>query len=246
MSALAASDPVQYVWFAVQLFNHNRARLGRGHSSVVIEASPEIRYGPVWSKVAEADWMVLAPLRDHFNKIIRFRLGAQIPVVREIPLVRLFSWAFAQEIASITWPRDVETLLTIAGFKNITNEANTLRRGGYDALQRASSLFAAGYQVFLYVSNGMFKVGNQPEGWNPIKGVEAAPTLTVEHWVRLAAPLEENEWAFRNSSGQSSAGVRCTVFDPMVGRLRSVPSRPGYVTRTLFLNHFYGFVAGRP
>lgn len=199
---------------------------------MVIKASVETRSSPLPSGMNHADWVLLASLRDHSNKALKYAYNTKIPVLSDIPILGVLGEAFiAEPIAGITWPEDLETLLRAAGFKHVSNQADVRSLAGYASMERMSRFFESGYQVMMLISNAMLNGGK--------------PTPIAEHWVTLESKVEENLFAFKGTTPPSS-GVSFTVFNPATRARRRVPEQQGgYIMLRRFLDNYYGFVAAR-
>jgi hypothetical protein len=228
---LVETDPVMYAWVGIHLFKNAAAKLGRGERGMVIKASVDTRSSPLPPGMNHADWVLLASLRDHSNKVLKYAYNAKIPLLSDIPILGLLGQPFiAEPIAAINWPADLETLLRAAGFKHVSNQADTTSLAGYASMERMSKFYEAGYQVMMLISNSMLDGGK--------------PTATAEHWVTLESKIDENLFGIKTSP--PSSGVTFTIFNPAKRAKWRVPGTPGtYLPLRQFLDNYYGFVAAR-
>jgi hypothetical protein len=234
-NSLASTDPVMYTWFAAHLFRNGAAKLGRKSEAIVISPSVETRSARPPLGMAYADWLVLASLRDHLNAVIHYSTQAKVPIVEHIPLVRIFSWAWlAEPIAGITMPGGMEDLLRAAGYRNVVDYAGVQNKG-IGNFESAGKYYSNNYEVFLFISSDLFSGGSR--------------NATPDHWVRLASEVDDDMFAFGDEQGFAARGVSFAVFDPAIGAIRHVPDpskKAKYLRAAQLLDHYYGFVAGRP
>jgi hypothetical protein len=248
--ALASDDPLGYVLFARGLYRDAQGWLvGKKHNTL-FSPSKETRSSKVPSRMNAADWLVLASLRDHMNRFLHYRWDAHIPVVSDIPLIKLFPLLFAERIAAINWPDDIAALLRAVGYRDVLVDADVSRLKGVNTRDTMVDLVAGHYRVMMLVSVGMFEGG--------------ASSATAQHWVRLLT-FELNQFALPRDGG-AQPGVRFTAFDPQMGAVqhwnettptrgvRRVPDptavgpkafRGEYIPLSHFMDHYYGYVAGR-
>jgi hypothetical protein len=246
---LAWDDPLGYVLFASGLFRDGTGWLIGRKDQTLFKPSKDTRLSKTPPKMNASDWLVLASLRDHLNGLLRYRWDAHIPVLSDIPLVRVFPMVFGERIAAINWPADLADLLSAVGYRHVINDADVLRRSGTKTRHAMVGLLQNHYRVMMLISVGML--------------IGGGPSNTAEHWVRLLS-YQESEFGFAKPDGGHAVGVRFTVFDPQVGEtehwdkprsrgVRRVPDpsavnsafRGEYIPMQHFMDHYYGFVAGK-
>ena len=116
----AADDPVAYVQFAINLHEKGAARLGNGAVQRNISPSPILRADHPPS-APQADWLVLASIRDNFNEWLPYRSTN----AKEIS-------STDEQLAATNFAEDVRLGLVTAGYREdrIIERTNFTRSQG--------------------------------------------------------------------------------------------------------------------
>ena len=164
-----ARDPVGAVEYAITLYESGRAPMG----DLQVVASPQLRrlpYGLVAQdrSCPQADWMMMAALRDSTNRMLRYRRAGG-------------PWEAA---AAITLPSAMRRWLAATGaFETVMDETNLVLRRG---LAHAVSLEPApDRELLLLVAQEMFRrpAARHRRAWDRV--VSQLPN----HWVVLRSPI---------------------------------------------------------
>jgi hypothetical protein len=234
--SLASDDPIQYVWFAIHLYKKGSGPIGRGDKFRTIYPTKEVRQSKIAWGMNHADWIVLATLRDYLNVALGYQYDMAVPVLKDIPVLGILGSLLSgtyEATAGITWPGDLEKALKVVGYASVINKASVSSLGGYTRMEDASSLHGKGYHVLMLINTAML---GQTPAWE----------ATADHWVKLISPIEENMFAFSNAQGTKSSGVKFRIFNSAASSTRhNVPIKGGYLPLSIFLKHFYGFVAAK-
>jgi hypothetical protein len=162
-------DPVAAATYAVTLFEEGAARIG----DLVVRPSPTLLRAPHGAgrrpvDCPEADWMMMAALRDSTNRIWRYsRQGG----IRE-------------GMAAMTLPGALSKWLSATGeFTRIRDETSLVLRKGTDHATRLAP--ASDRTVFLLLASEMFR--------RPQKILRRVRDFVVSqvpnHWVILTTPV---------------------------------------------------------
>ncbi len=153
--------PSKYSNYIIDLYEYGQAMLG----SLTVEPGEDCRnYNPA-GKIAEADWVGLAGLRDSENAIFDYD---------EVD----------DAFAGITLPMTLSRWLSCVGFTNIANETNLYFTKGESNLREADALFRQGHNVCLLVDyKGIEAI---PERRGFISQIFTIPN----HWVVMTAPID--------------------------------------------------------
>jgi hypothetical protein len=135
--SIASDDPVRYVRFAIELYEHGQSSLGNLH---VVPDDEVLRSSPPSSTIAPVDWMVLGSLRDSENWFFDIGTGADI-------------------IRNGTNPHEVAGWFRQAGYTKVVDEANLVFSKDINNANQATEFFRQGYKVVLYLRMGAFNPG---------------------------------------------------------------------------------------
>lgn len=157
----AFDHPVEYVKLATNLFENGDGRLV-GHSKYAakpITPSSALKACPPRPEMAQADWIVLASIREAFNDVFNYTDNEGI--------FRIKAWNF---------PSDVEHEFRAGGYTRIINKANGLKASGYDNLMQAIDLYDNNWRVILLINSRLLN-----------KTDIGTPGLinTSNHWIGL-------------------------------------------------------------
>ncbi len=168
-----ARDPAGAVRYATGLFERGHAAIG----DLTVMASAGLRrlpYRLVESArgCPQADWMMMAALRDSTNRVLRYqRPGGP-----------------REAAAAITLPSAMRTWLVATGVVSmVRDETNLLWRKG---LAHAATLSPApDRELLLLVAQEMFR---RPPAWHH-RVRDRVVSLVPNHWVVLRTPVEVGE-----------------------------------------------------
>ncbi len=160
--------PAQYAQLAIDLYEKGSGRLtnARRHAGRVITPSQALRNSPVGkqsngSEMDDADWIVLASVREAFNHVFDYTADEGI--------FRIKAWNFAS---------DVENEFRAAGYQRIVNRADFLTRQGYDNIMEATRLYEMGWRVILLINSRLLSTDRSEAAGNAL-------VFHSNHWVGL-------------------------------------------------------------
>lgn len=161
----AFDHPVEYVRLAVDLFETGSGRL-KGHNKYggkAISPSNALKNCSPRPEMNQADWLVLASVREAFNNVWGYSDNEGIFHIR--------AWNL---------PSDVVNEFRAAGYTRIRNKANWLQSSGYDNLMEAGELYDSGWRVILLINDRLLS-----------RGEIAGPGVinTSNHWVGLDSDI---------------------------------------------------------
>jgi hypothetical protein len=196
---LLLDQPIEYARYAIDMYEKGYAHIGR----IFIKPSPRIFLAKL-DTIDPVDWITMASLRDSENWILDYQTASR-------------------EFAGMTLPGELADWFRRAGYSDVRQDANVLRRQrGTETMDEASRLFISGYRVCLFIAGNMIEAENQT----------TSATLP-DHWVPLVSPIE-----------RSGDQVKLTVHSWGNGAT-SIPQRAP-LSLTNFLENFYGYVAAHP
>jgi hypothetical protein len=134
----AFDHPVEYVKLAVNLFEAGDGRL-EGHAKYgakPITPSNTLKASPPRTDMNQADWIVLASIREAFNNVWGYGNDEGIFHIR--------AWNF---------PSDVVNEFRAGGYTRIVNKANGFQSSGYDNLMEAVDLYDSDWRVILLINS---------------------------------------------------------------------------------------------
>jgi hypothetical protein len=158
---MAATDPVAYVTFVIDLY-----QTGQGHiGDLKAKAGDDLREYDPGGRIEPVDWIPIASLRDSDN------------------------WFFDYQdvndaTAGITMPSALESWFRKVGYRDIINETNVLLNKGEDCLRRASGLWAKDYWVCLFINADMLHEET------PEHHESHSHSTTPDHWVALTSAVD--------------------------------------------------------
>jgi hypothetical protein len=164
MRAWLARDPVAVATYAARLFADGRAPLG----SLEVRASAPLRALEYTADCPQADWMMMAALRDSSNRVLRYRRQGGI----------------GEAAAGITMPRSLAGWLRATGlYREVRNETNLVRpKGTAHAYQLEPG---PGREILLLVAQEMFRRRSTARG----RARDRVVGLIPNHWVVLVEPV---------------------------------------------------------
>jgi hypothetical protein len=157
----AFDHPVEYVKLAVNLFESGSGRLeGQAkYAGKPIVPSNALKNCPPGLDMPQADWIVLASIREAFNNVWGY--------TNDEGIFHIKAWNF---------PADVVNEFRAAGYTRIRNKANWTAPSGYDNLMEASDLYDSDWRVILLINDRLLD-DKQIKGPGVIN--------TSNHWVGL-------------------------------------------------------------
>lgn len=164
----AFDHPIEYVKLATGLFENGDGRL-EGHakySGKPITPSPALKACPPRADMDQADWIVLASIREAFNDVFNYTDNEGI--------FRIKAWNF---------PSDVEREFRAGGYTRIRNKANGLQSKGYDNLMEAVDLYDMNWRVILLINSRLL---------NKTDIGSAGPINHSNHWIGLDSDVTVN------------------------------------------------------
>jgi hypothetical protein len=190
-------DPVAAVRFGIDLFETGRARLGP-HEVVASPALRDHAYGQTdrGRSCPQADWMLMASLRDSSNKLVRYSRPGGL----------------REPAAAITMPGAMRRWLTATGcYESVVDETNLVRRKGIGHVE--SLVPTPGEDVFLLVALEMFR--RPAAAWRRAR--DRVVSLVPNHWVLLRSPVRlvanEVHFAFWSWAALHEATLERSAFE---------------------------------
>ena len=153
---VATHNPVAYVKFVIALYEGGVAELQKLH----IKAGADLRaYDPA-GKVAPADWIPIASIRDSENYFFDYQ-------------------ATENEFAGITLPAEMEAWFKKIGYSRVINETNLLTDQSEKNIRDADRLFKDDYWVCLLINDKLLDPEKQDSG-----------SMVPTHWVVLTSDVK--------------------------------------------------------
>ena len=158
---IAATDPVAYVTFVIDLYLSGQANLG----DLKVKAGSDLRDYDPGTLIAPVDWIPIASIRDSEN------------------------WFFDYQdvndaTAGITMPSAIEGWFRKVGYRDIVNQTNVLFNKGEDTLRQASELWTKDYWVCLFINAEMLSYDSKKDHSSH------SHSLTPDHWVALTSAVD--------------------------------------------------------
>jgi hypothetical protein len=158
---IAATDPLAYVTFVIDLY-----QTGRGHiGDLQVKAGDDLRDYDPGGKIDPADWIAIASIRDSSNWFFDYQ-------------------DVNNEVAGITMPSSLEGWFRKIGYRDVVDDTNVYLTKGEDCLRRASDLYSKDYWVCLFINAQML----DPEDADH-HGSHQGST-TPDHWVALTSLVD--------------------------------------------------------
>ena len=152
---LATRDPVTYVKFIIGLYERGDARIGQ----LEVKPGKDLKgYDPA-GKIAPADWIGLASLRDSENWFYDYQ-------------------SVDDEFAGITLPSHLEGWFKKIGFSKVINETNLVFGKAEGSIVAADRLYKDNYWVCLFINANLLSAADQGSG-----------SATPDHWVVLQSDV---------------------------------------------------------
>jgi hypothetical protein len=190
---------------AIDLYETGSATIG----TMLIKPKKDLKFHklPATANIDAADWILCASIRDMDNWFFDYQ-------------------SESDDVSAITMPHSKASWLKQAGYRDVVNDTNVFLTKDLENARNASSLFAKGYKVALFISGNMLDVSTQGE----------ASTIP-DHWVALTSAIKIGGIA---ADPASSVSFRVYTW----GAQRNVPVS-GKLSIKHFLRNYYGYVACR-
>jgi hypothetical protein len=229
MYLLATHKPSIYQTFVRELYEKGEAMLG----SLRVKPGTDCKNFDPSGKMAAADWVALAGLRDSEN--LFFDVDA---LSQPWPL----SWI--NGIAGISLPNHLESWLGATDFSIVENNTNLYFTKGPDDFRRAAKLFSEGSEVILFVdlagllkgaraSSWFSQIFTLPNHWIVLREVMKLTDESVEFTVFSWGPPDQNKDAPWDD-------------DRVFNGNYMVPQDPIKMTLEHWSRYFYGYIACKP
>ena len=127
-----------------------------------------------------------------------------------------------RKFAGYTTPGEMENWMKKVGYEKVINDANRVSQQSETNLKRAKALYDQGYRVLLLIHADA--IGTEDS--SDCNLVEFA-----DHWVTLASPI--------------TIGKTNVKLDVYTWAAIHAPKKKSGITKKWFLDHYYGFVAGK-
>ena len=212
-------DPVDYVWFAICLYERGVGSFSRrGVTARTIRPSQELKNSVLAAidrnsakTVSPADWIVMATLREDLNLSLNYRADE--------------GWLFWSDTRGLSSVSDVVKLFQRAGYQDVRDYANWWKRYSASHLEIAGKYVAANYKVVLFIDGRLLQKSRQDT---------EALVATANHFVGLTTPVTFD--GTRNY-------LTFKVFS--WGDEQPVPDGGGWMPVKTLERHYYGFVAAK-
>lgn len=208
---LASGDPAAYAKFAIGMYESGRGQI----RSKTYKASSDLRAKTLPAGNSEADWVVLASLRDDDNWWFTYDGKDSL-------------WNIA-EAKAITLPHTMAKWFENCGYTDVRNETNLVTNKDWDNVRAANKLLADGYKVSLFVNADILYTSKQDSAG-----------VVPDHWIGLQSKLVNS-----TNIHDPLAKVSGQIFS--WGQVRELSQdAEKKVSVKQLLNHYYGYVAGKP
>src|SRR6185312_6875494 len=158
---IAATDPVAYVTFIIDLYQSGKGHIG----DLKVEAGDDLLDYDPGTHIEPVDWIAIASVRDSGNWFFDYQ-------------------DVNNEVAGITMPSALESWFRKVGYRDIVNQTNVFLTKDEDCLRKASELYGKDYWVCLFINGQML----DPEDKDH-HGSHSGST-TPDHWVALTSPVD--------------------------------------------------------
>lgn len=160
---IAATDPVAYVTFIIDLY-----QTGQGHiGDLKVKAGDDLRDYDPGGRIDPSDWIAIASVRDSGNWFFDYQ-------------------DVNNEVAGITMPSALESWFRKVGYRDIVNETNVFLTKDEDCLKKASELWGKDYWVCLFISFQMIEANDPKKHTHPSHDSSTTP----DHWVALTSAID--------------------------------------------------------
>jgi hypothetical protein len=154
---VAIDFPKIYAQAAIDLYEIGQGLVG----TFLIKPAKDLKLYklPETAKIHQADWLVLASIRDTDNWFMDYQ-------------------SESDDAAAITMPHSKESWLRKAGYSDVVNETNILACKDLPNARKASSYLSKGYKVCLFINADMLDTSTQNNS-----------SVTPNHWVALTSSI---------------------------------------------------------
>lgn len=235
--SVATDLPETYARAIASLYEYGSATIGnRGMNHFLKPSADLLNYVlPATADMDQADWIILASLRDSENWFLRFS-------------------SINDSVSAMTMPGTVVKWFVQAGYTDVKEDTSLKFNSPLSNAQKASELLDAGYKVCLLINDNMLYTSRQDNG-----------SQFPDHWVVLTLPMTLHQGTvsvpkldcFRDAPGPrvcvTAPGPGTSVVDKQAhisfqvyswGKTQRVPESGTLLTKS-FLKNYYGYVACR-
>jgi hypothetical protein len=232
--SVATDLPESYAQAVVNLYERGSTLIGnRGMNHFLKPSKDLLNYVlPATAGIDQADWIILASLRDSENWFLRYS-------------------SVGGTASAFTMPDTMVKWFAEAGYTDVKEDTSLASSASLSNAEKASELLGSGYKVVLLIADNMLKVSTQDDN-----------SHYPDHWVALTAPITfqqdyvtvpELRDCFRDPPGPRVCVTRpaSTTLDRKAkvsfkvyswGAVRSVP-QSGTLSTNSFLKNYYGYIA---
>jgi len=228
MYLLATYKPNLYQSFVTDLYEYGEAMLG----SLRVKPGADCKNFDLSGRLAAADWVALAGLRDSEN--LFFDVDS---------LSQTWPLSWINGIAGINLPNHIESWLEATNFSVVENNTNLYITKNPDDFRRAETLFRQGCQIILFVDATGIQKGARESSWF------GRILTTANHWVvlREVMQLTDDSVEFSVFSwGRPDQGADSRLNDRVFNGNFMVPQDPIPMTLNHWCQYFYGYIACKP
>jgi hypothetical protein len=176
LEIVATTDPESYAQAIVDLFEKGSARIGHGGKSYKLEPGADLRHYqlPTTAKIDQADWIILASLRDSdfLHNFIEFA-------------------SYDNDVAAGTMVGRLAKWFRETGYQDVRDATNIMSSADLPNANEANNLLNKGFNVVLSINDNMLYSDLQDKGsganhfvvlLTPIQVVTGNVSFTVFTW----------------------------------------------------------------
>ncbi len=219
----AADDPVNYVWLAISLFEQGVGYFGANpQSGRTIRPSAALKQAAIPKNMNQADWLILASLRESFHK-----WGDAISYRGKTIVETLYG----------TPPSMVESAFRSIGYSHIDNHSDMGSTQSINNALDAGTYVGTGRRVAMFVNANMLAKGTEhKKGRGGFLGLFSV----CDHVVGLMSDIYLD---VTDPSGQSVLPFYVFTW----GTRQRVPEDPAEGSLPLgdFLDNYYGYMVAK-
>lgn len=230
---MASDQPETYARFAVDLFEKGRGTLG----SLEITPSSAVRAYAPGDKIAQADWLTMASVRDSENYLLAYS-------------------SVERELAGITLPHELANWFRLAGYQRVYDRTTyTPGGGGPKWVEAANELLAQKWRICLFINADMTEgrgldLDEMAKGITTILNPSSIDDIKKlpGRLKRSFASMAPNHWIVQRSRIEVTNGnVDFTAFTWGKGDFKVPdPSYNDALSLVDFYTSFHGFIAAEP
>jgi hypothetical protein len=221
--SIALDQPETYARAIADLYEKGSATIGHGGTRHLLKPSSDLRHYrlPATAGIDEADWIILASLRDTDNWFLRYS-------------------SVDDGLSAFTMPGTMVKWFVEAGYTDVKEDTNLASRPSLSNAEAASDLLSKGYKVVLLISDNMLKTSTQDDHSRiPNHWVALTSTIAFQQG-REALPPNPRFCAPTQYKIVPKASLSFHVYS--WGKDRAVPDS-GNLSTSQFLDNYYGYVA---